>query len=60
MARRYLDNQMEMIVLDIHLADPPPVHPTGLVKQLFQADGYFALQHAFLVFGDLKTPGKLI
>jgi len=41
-----------MIFLNIHLTDPPPVHPTGLIQKLPEADGYLASQEVFAIFRD--------
>jgi hypothetical protein len=43
---------MNMVRLNAHLADPPPVHPTRLIQQAFEPDGYFALDYASPIFGD--------
>jgi hypothetical protein len=48
--RRYLHHKMNVIFLNAHLADPPPVHPTGLVQKSSETDGYFASQDSFPIF----------
>jgi hypothetical protein len=48
--RWQLHHKMNVIFLNAHLADPPPVHSTGLVQKLSEPDGYFASQDSFSIF----------
>lgn len=40
--RAVLHQQMHVVLLDVHLTDPPPVHGRGFVEERPQSDGYFA------------------
>jgi len=46
-----LNHNMMMIFANRDLADPPPAHAAGFVHQFLQADGYFALENSFAIFG---------
>jgi hypothetical protein len=41
---------MNMILLNAHLTDPPPVYSTGFVHKSLEADGYFPSQDPFPIF----------
>ena len=49
--RRYMHHNMNMITLNTHLADPPAIHFTRFILEVLEADGYFALQCPFPIFG---------
>ena len=50
--RRNMDHDMEMLILNSYLTYPPLVHATGIIKKFLEANGNFALQYTFPIFGN--------
>jgi len=43
---------MEVLILNIHFANPPLVHATDIIEKFLEVNGNFSLQHTLPIFGN--------